>query len=430
MEDGLEVISIANCSVNLDGAGKQMGTGRNSPTVPNLHASTPEPSHGQPVQFSSRRGGSASMSRQNSTGSLSLSRQASQNDVAELHQTEIVPSDLAAEFEQEARDEEWNGGPRGMSPHHMVSSTRKELRVQSLRIWNFSNVNQGRRASQCSLEAYYVQDDKTSQSAANIQKSALKSRGKTSGLFESFSSAAVIETPVKHVRFSVRKEKQQKSKSRKRQQIEHLLVDSQNRWVQGWELLFLAPLTYELWAFPFRLSMGDLSKGSVNYLVVSDIITDLVFVVDGIFQACIVEEMSSNLAEESATKTHARLAWKYLQTVFPFELLPSLPFWICYLVFAAASKPGAALWTFWCLSNALRSVLRTLRMRRYFKKMEVNLDINVDRIQYAPALTPASACRVSLLLLHACAASLRVPSAHVRSVECARCNAGGSRPCW
>lgn len=78
------------------------------------------------------------------------------------------------------------------------------------------------------------------------------------------------------------------------------------RLVHIWKLVFMVPLAYETWAFPFRLALG--SPGSFG-IFIGDLVCDAWFILDAVV-GCFVAD-----PDEPEILTRRELGWRYLKSV-------------------------------------------------------------------------------------------------------------------
>ena len=135
--------------------------------------------------------------------------------------------------------------------------------------------------------------------------------------------------------------------------------------VQGWHMFFVLPLAYETWAFPFRCALC--SPGN-NLLLFTDVASDVFFLIDAIFHAFVMED---RLARRK--RSRLRLFQEYLYRQSLPTILPSA-------VFYALTNSHTPLWL-WMLSGVPRFLPRLFRLVRYFQKMQMNLNVDMKRLQ-------------------------------------------------
>ena len=168
--------------------------------------------------------------------------------------------------------------------------------------------------------------------------------------------------------------------------------------VQRWLKFMVLPLSYEVWAFPYRLALGypTMDPRDPYTTLLADALCDAAFAVD--MAVSLVTAVALPGRDEHVT-SFAEISRHYFRTAFPTQVLPSVLFWIatsiCASAFAAVcpEEVGAAgatagagadrfrcvvasqhwsLWVWWA-STVPRMVPRFLRLRSYFKAMERNL---------------------------------------------------------
>ena len=177
---------------------------------------------------------------------------------------------------------------------------------------------------------------------------------------------------------------------------------------QWWLNIMALPLSYEVWAFPYRLALGypTLNPHDSYSTFVSDALCDAAFALDMLIS--LITAIPVPDRNEFVT-SFADISWHYFSTTFPFQMLPSAAFWVatsfCAREFAAVCPehfrrglPGAknkgnesktsesadtwwhcivdsqhwSVWVWWACTVP-RLVPRFLRLRSYFKSMERNL---------------------------------------------------------
>ncbi|KAK3239416.1 hypothetical protein CYMTET_50659 [Cymbomonas tetramitiformis] len=132
----------------------------------------------------------------------------------------------------------------------------------------------------------------------------------------------------------------------------------------GWSYVTILPLTFEVWAIPYRLAFGN---PGFNYLLWMDVALDAFFVLDGFIAMNVPVIDVGNLV----LQTRRELAQLYFSTTFRNEFVP------CMLRYAIWSEEHVELW--WALSMA--RLTRLLRIVRFFRAQESKLDANVKMLQ-------------------------------------------------
>ena len=189
------------------------------------------------------------------------------------------------------------------------------------------------------------------------------------------------------------------------------VLDHKSPVIRRWQSIMLAPLSYELWAFPFRLALG--SPSLTSNICFADMVCDAFFIADLPFALCTAVPDSGG---GDASTTFQGIAWRYFTRTFPTQFLPCMLYWIATPVCAqglaqlcpaadrrsvgggmnpwdssSAAEPPTPLpplaahwqcvvlssrtwpvWVWW-LSTVPRIVPRALRLKRYFKAMESDL---------------------------------------------------------
>ena len=165
-------------------------------------------------------------------------------------------------------------------------------------------------------------------------------------------------------------------------------LDSNSTFVQQWLNIMIFPLSYEMWAFPYRLALGVPSTTSA--LCYADASFDCFFLVD-MFISLITALPPIPGREEVVS--FPGIAAHYFSRVFPYQILPCCVYWILTPICASnfeglCAGPQVAagessfecligsfswgLWLWWGAS-VLRVVPRLLRLLALFKHMESNL---------------------------------------------------------
>jgi hypothetical protein len=181
------------------------------------------------------------------------------------------------------------------------------------------------------------------------------------------------------------------------------------------------PLSYELWAFPYRLALCFPSVASGIWY--SDLVCDSLFWLDAFLALRTIVPATSVDQGEPITSL-AKIAVHYFTQRFPYELFPTFlylaasPICASYLPSTCEGSvgpfptnatspprkfmPGVVrdeynveapgnlisrgcfdLWPFWVwwASTLFRLFPRALRLSRYFKEMKVNLDVSIKTVQ-------------------------------------------------
>jgi hypothetical protein len=184
------------------------------------------------------------------------------------------------------------------------------------------------------------------------------------------------------------------------------------QFVQRWLKFMVLPLSYEVWAFPYRLALGypTLNPHDSYTTFQSDALCDAAFAVDMVISLATAIALPGR--DEFVT-SFGEISKHYFRATFPFQVLPSVLFWIatsiCASAFATVCPEAAAsgdalrrggggagwagaeaealgdvrwrcvvdsqhwsVWVWWA-STVPRLVPRFLRLRSYFKSMERNL---------------------------------------------------------
>ena len=163
------------------------------------------------------------------------------------------------------------------------------------------------------------------------------------------------------------------------------LVQRGERFELLWGIAMLLPLSYEIWAFAFRLALcSPISiRNTWNVVDVMDLLIDVLFLIDGAIQLNTTPAKQSpgvsgrtatGIAQEETRALRSQTAWKYFSRVFPFELLPSVLFW---LVSAWKSCPI----TVWWLCMLVRALPRSQRLMVYFQEIAMDLSFEIFYLQ-------------------------------------------------
>ena len=146
----------------------------------------------------------------------------------------------------------------------------------------------------------------------------------------------------------------------------------------------LLPLSYAIWAFAFRLALGaPISRRNTwNVVDVTDLLIDVLFLIDGSIQLNTMPAKSTGVSGRTATvmtqgetvSLRSQIAWRYFSRVFPFELLPSVLFWL-----ASAWKSCPI--TVWWLCMLVRALPRSKRLTVYFREIAMDLSIEIFYLQ-------------------------------------------------
>ena len=189
---------------------------------------------------------------------------------------------------------------------------------------------------------------------------------------------------LKKVHFQLPKSSQKRTNVRS--------LDPNMQFVQRWLKFMVLPLSYELWAFPYRLALGfpSTSFRDMYSTFYTDAVSDAFFAMDMLIALMTAVALPGR--EEYLT-SFSQISRHYFVSVFPYDILPSIMFWIstvyCAYEFDAICPldDGAlggrswrcivesqdwSLWV-WRVCMVPRVVTRFLRLRAYFKSMEKNL---------------------------------------------------------
>jgi hypothetical protein len=191
-------------------------------------------------------------------------------------------------------------------------------------------------------------------------------------------------------------------------------LDPKSPIVCRWLSIMLLPLSYEVWAFPYRLALG--SPSLTSKICNSDIISDSFFVLDILVTLCTA--IPAEVGGEAQVTSFTQIAKHYFKRTFPVQFLPCLLYWIATPICSAflselcsasavaethhrrsSSEEGRNPWDLaagavsssesywacvvrysnlwpmwvWWLSTIPRLVPRLLRLVSYFKSMESDL---------------------------------------------------------
>ena len=162
-------------------------------------------------------------------------------------------------------------------------------------------------------------------------------------------------------------------------------LDPNATFVQHWLNITILPLSYEMWAFPYRLALGIPSTSSA--LCYADAIGDCFFLVDMFIS--LITALPATPGQEEVI-SFPGIAAHYFSKVFPYQILPCCVYWcltpICAHNFESLCSENEdessfecwigsiswGLWVWWGAS-VLRFVPRLLRLLALFKNMESNL---------------------------------------------------------
>jgi hypothetical protein len=187
-------------------------------------------------------------------------------------------------------------------------------------------------------------------------------------------------------------------------------LDPKHPILRRWLTIMLFPLSYEIWAFPYRLALGFPSIESDIYI--ADSVCDIFFIVDMFIS--LRTALPAIPGQQEAIKGFPEISRNYFSKIFPLQILPSVLYWIVTLICAsygkdvcqdglqntrrskdAGSTSGAErienshwscvmqhidwrLWLWWVMTIP-RSVPRFHRLLSYFKSMENDL-VSLHRV--------------------------------------------------
>ena len=98
--------------------------------------------------------------------------------------------------------------------------------------------------------------------------------------------------------------------------------------IRRWMIVMLLPLSYEIWAFPYRLALGFPSIKSK--ICLADLMCDSFFVADIYFALCTL--IPRRLGQKDAITNFTGILLHYLAKTFPLELLPSIAYWVMTII--------------------------------------------------------------------------------------------------
>ena len=161
-------------------------------------------------------------------------------------------------------------------------------------------------------------------------------------------------------------------------------LDPNMAFVRQWLNIMILPLSYEMWAFPYRLALGVPSTSSA--LCYADASCDGLFFLDMIVS--LATALPATPGKDEVTSFQG-IAAHYFSRTFPSQILPCCAYWIITPICARSIDGlcagasagsfecviGSVSWGVWLWWGAalLRLVPRFLRLRAHFKAMESNL---------------------------------------------------------
>ena len=165
-------------------------------------------------------------------------------------------------------------------------------------------------------------------------------------------------------------------------------LDPNATYIQNWLNLMILPLSYEMWAFSYRLALGVPSTRSV--LCYADVICDSFFLLDMFITLITALPASSGQEEVTA---FPGIASHYFSKIFPYQILPCCVYWILTPICAQNFESLCSVDTIdgstssfecliesiswglllWWAASLLRFVPRLHRLLALFKNMESNL---------------------------------------------------------
>ncbi|KAK3276144.1 hypothetical protein CYMTET_15766 [Cymbomonas tetramitiformis] len=149
--------------------------------------------------------------------------------------------------------------------------------------------------------------------------------------------------------------------------LNHPMMDPHCLFVERWRTFMVVPMSYEMWAVPFRIAMT--SELSLNYaLIYTDVLTDALFLVDALIRL----QTKIPSLEGQPENTRAEVFWHVMQQNVLKQLLP------CVCMYAVLGHTEA-FWLFF-LAQAPRA-WRSRMLMQYYRSMELRLDVDVMRLQ-------------------------------------------------
>eukprot|EP00854_Cymbomonas_tetramitiformis_P023779 gene23779-28828_t len=126
--------------------------------------------------------------------------------------------------------------------------------------------------------------------------------------------------------------------------LNHPMMDPHCLFVERWRTFMVVPMSYEMWAVPFRIAMT--SELSLNYaLIYTDVLTDALFLVDALIRL----QTKIPSLEGQPENTRAEVFWHVMQQNVLKQLLP------CVCMYAVLGHTEA-FWLFF-LAQAPRIVV-------------------------------------------------------------------------
>ena len=187
--------------------------------------------------------------------------------------------------------------------------------------------------------------------------------------------------------------------------------------MQRWRMFMLFPLGYEVWAFPYRLALGVPSLSNQMAITPIDFVSDLLFLFDML--VALGTSVPNPAVGEVPLMTFGSIARNYFRKKFPFEILPSFPFWVATFVAtnhlqdpAQCGRISLSLgpylnwscvlntqdWNIysWWIASVVRVSPRLIRLIVDFKAMESNLvkpTMNEIKIDFRLILIAGNYCQ-------------------------------------
>eukprot|EP00960_Hanusia_phi_P042450 755500-Hanusia_phi.AAC.2 len=178
------------------------------------------------------------------------------------------------------------------------------------------------------------------------------------------------ESESKHVHFKI---------PRASSQGRFHLFHHKSKILARWHSIMLLPLSYEPWAYPFRLAFCNPGLGlhSTIRILPFDLACDGMFLLDTLFRLFSIVPAGTYPGQDFDIDKFDMIVINYLYHDFARQWLPVIVYYI-----VTFSIPDDTRWmVLWWVAAIPRLILRTLRLWKYFKAMTVNLDNDVQKLQ-------------------------------------------------
>lgn len=169
-------------------------------------------------------------------------------------------------------------------------------------------------------------------------------------------------------------------------------MDRSSKVVQLWQMNMVLPIAWEIWAFPFRFALCNISTGQGLFIYEIDVGADVWFALDVLMSCAITIPSMTYPGQEYPAVTFKQILALYTRFEFVWVVLPILFYQAASAILMNGLFEGPQGWStwLWCVSALPRLIQRMRRFINYFESIAVDPNVNVKHLQ---------AVRIGLIIL-------------------------------